>query len=320
MPFDLVSTVDPYQFLQISRNPDGTITRLLQHPSTTASPDLNSPSVILTKDVTLNPNHNTWLRIFLPRQALDKKLPLIVYYHGGGFVLLSASTTPNHDFCSKLATRLSAVIVSVDYRLAPEHLLPAAYDDAVESLHWLKTTQEEWIREFVDYSNCYLMGTSAGGNIAYHAGLRASTTVDGFDPLKIKGLILHHPFFGGTKRTGSELRMLNDLYLPLSGSDLMWELALPAGVDRDHKYCNPMVDVRSDELEEISRLGWRVLLTGCEGDPLIYRQRNLVELLRSRRIHVVAHFQDGFHGLELIDPTQDGPLLTYLKDFLYAYE
>ncbi|KAI9076334.1 hypothetical protein K1719_041697 [Acacia pycnantha] len=60
-----------------------------------------------------------------------------------------------------MATQLSAVIVSVEYRLAPEARLPAAYDDAVEALHWLRTTQEKWISEFSDVSSCFLMGTSA---------------------------------------------------------------------------------------------------------------------------------------------------------------
>ncbi|EXB80093.1 Carboxylesterase 1 [Morus notabilis] len=64
----------------------------------------------------------------------SKKLPLIVYYHGGGFIFLITASSINHDFCSKMAANLTAAVVSVDYRLAPMHRLPAAYDDAVEAL------------------------------------------------------------------------------------------------------------------------------------------------------------------------------------------
>ena len=129
----------------------------------------NDSTPVITKDVTLNLNHNTWVRIFLPLQALDNtstnnsvdntKLPLIAYYHGGGFILLSANSTVNHDFCFNMALQLSIVVVFVEYYLDPEHCLPATYDDAVETLHWIKCTQEKLLRDFVDYSKCFLMGT-----------------------------------------------------------------------------------------------------------------------------------------------------------------
>ncbi|KAK7823501.1 carboxylesterase 1 [Quercus suber] len=89
------------------------------------------PPPIITKDVTLNPNHNIWLRIFLPSQALAStsnkitKFPLIVYYHGEGFITSSAASTMKNDFCSNMALQLAVVVVSVKYRLAPEHRLPA---------------------------------------------------------------------------------------------------------------------------------------------------------------------------------------------------
>ncbi|KAK7823503.1 carboxylesterase 1, partial [Quercus suber] len=104
------------------------IKRLYEIPSTPAAPDHNSSTPTITKDVTLNPNHNTWVRIFLPRQALDNtstnnsvgntKLPFIVYYHGGGFILLSVDSTMNHDFSFIMALQLSVVVISVEYRLA----------------------------------------------------------------------------------------------------------------------------------------------------------------------------------------------------------
>ncbi|KAF4364923.1 hypothetical protein F8388_020637 [Cannabis sativa] len=321
-----ICTVDPYDYLKIIRNPDGrTITRHLQVPTKSASPDPTSLSPVLTKDVTLNPTHNTWIRIFLPSKALtntnndDNKLPLIVYYHGGGFILLSVSSSFHHDFCSDMAAQLSAVVVSVEYRLAPEHRLPAAYDDAFEALDWIKSTDEIWLREFADVSNCFLMGTSAGGNITYHVGLRALTAVDELAPLKIKGLVLHHSFFGGVKRTESEIRLVNNPVLPLSGNDLMWELALPIGVDRDHEYSNPTADVRrwSDNCDGIKGLGWRLLVVGCDGDPLIDRQVEFVEMLKKNGVDVVSQFSQGYyHGVEIVDPTKATELFVLLKQFL----
>ncbi|XP_028768567.1 probable carboxylesterase 120 [Neltuma alba] len=314
--------IDPYQYLQITRNPDGSITRLASFPTTVATPDADTPSRVLSKDLPLNPNNATFLRLYLPHKLISSssssKLPVIVYFHGGGFVLLSASSSINHDFCSEMATKLSAVIVSVEYRLAPEARLPAAYDDAVEALHWLKATDEKWIREFSDVSSCYLMGTSAGGNMAYHVGLNVAAAVDEFGPLKIKGLILHHPYFGGSQRTESEVRLANNPTLPLSANDLMWELALPPGADRDHEYCNPMEmhDLRT-RLDEIGRLGWEVILPACDGDPVIDRQVELVNIMRSRGVKVVDHVGAGHHGMDLLELSKAGPLFNLVKDFVH---
>ncbi|CAL5404922.1 unnamed protein product [Camellia sinensis] len=224
-------------------------------------------------------------------------LPVIVYFHGSGFVFTSAASTINHDFCVKLAADLSAV--SVDYRLAPEHRLPAAYDDAVETLQWLKTTQERWLTQFCDFSCCFLMGTSAGANIAYHAGLRATQVIDDLRPLKIKGLILHHPFFGGSEQVRSELGLIKDPFLTLSGTDFMWELSLPIGSDRDHEYCNPTVGSGSSQLQQIRLAGWQVLVTGCNDDPLIDRQMEFANMLKEKGLRTVTHFGEGHHGIEL---------------------
>ena len=118
------------------------------------------------------------------------------------------------------------------------HRLPAAYEDAVEALQWIKTNTDDWLTNYVDYSNVFLMGSSAGGNIAYNAGLHAAAVDENQIP-KIQGLILVQPFFSGTRRTGSELRLENEPHLALCANDALWELSLPVGVDRDHEYCNP---------------------------------------------------------------------------------
>ncbi|CAL5343689.1 unnamed protein product [Camellia sinensis] len=308
------------RYLPISLNPDGSITRFPEIPTTPASPDPNSPSPVLSKDIPLYPHNQTFLRLFLPRHSLRRsaaaKSPLIVYVHGGGFILSSAANPSYHNFCSEMAAYLGAVVASVEYRLAPEHRLPAAYDDTMDALYWIGASEDEWLREFADITNCFLMGTSAGGNIVYHAGLRAAAETDDLLPLKIRGLVLHHPGFLGSKRTGSELRLADDRILPEFVRDVLWKLSLPIGADRDHEYCNPTVGSGSAALEKMKLLGWKVMVTGCDGDPLIDRQMEFAKMLEKKGVEVVGQFDEGgYHGLEILDPTKTTPLFARLKEF-----
>lgn len=213
-----------------------------------------------------------------------------------------------------MANDTQSVVVSVNYRLAPEHRLPSAYDDALEALHWIKTSQDDWLTRFADYSNCYLMGESAGGNIAYNAGLRAAAEVDQLKPVKIQGLILVQPFFGGKERTASEQRLANDPVLPLPVADLMWELSLPLGVDRDHEYCNPTVEGGSKVLDKIRQLVWKIIVFGSDGDPLVDREMEMVKLLKDKGAQVVGQFHGrDRHGVFVIEPTKAKELCTTIK-------
>ncbi|CAO2834973.1 unnamed protein product [Amaranthus hypochondriacus] len=181
--------MDPYKFLKISPNPDGTITRLtptILVPTTEQQEQENA--IVLSKDVTLNNVKRTFLRIYRPASAkTSSKLPVIIYFHGGGFVFYSAGTVFFHESCNRMCAAIPAVIVSVDYRLAPEHRLPAAYDDAVEAILWVRDQalscanggegngigNDPWLKEYADFGRCFLMGSSSGGNITYRAGLNS---------------------------------------------------------------------------------------------------------------------------------------------------
>ncbi|XP_027367118.1 carboxylesterase 1-like [Abrus precatorius] len=314
--------VNPFHHLKIVRNSNGTITRLRRDPHTPPTPDPTLPIPVLTNDAPINQSNNTFARIFLPSKALHhspKKLPLIVYFHGGGFVLFSAASDFLQDACINLANDVNSIVVSVEYRLAPEHRLPAAYHDAVEALHWIKAQSNDWLRNHADYSNCYLMGSSAGANIAYHAALRVAAEVDRdyLGPLKIRGLILTQPFFGGTKRVPSELKLENDPVLPPHVCDLLWELSLPVGVDRDHEYCNPTAGDGPAILDRVRQLGWRVLVTGCHGDPLVHHQVALAKLIKEKGVAVVSHFSEGgCHGIEVRDRTHQKQLYNLVNDFI----
>ncbi|KAL7132525.1 hypothetical protein ABFS83_12G079900 [Erythranthe nasuta] len=230
------------------------------------APDLG----VTCGDIIIDKYTNVWARVYVPRkkQQQQEKLPLLVYFHGGGFCVGSASWICYHDFLAKLAASVNCVVVSVNYRLAPENPLPAAYDDGVVALGWLRKQQfaggggGEWWTERCDFSRVCLAGDSAGANIAYNVAVRVATP-----PLPLRGLVLIQPFFGGEARTDSEKYMVQPprSALTLAASDTYWRLSLPAGADRDHPWCNPAGELPA------ARVGVLV----CVSEMDILRDRNL---------------------------------------------
>jgi len=100
-------------------------------------------------------------RLYAAHSRPKEDTPLILYYHGGGWV--------NHgieDFdrvCRRLAIASGAVVFSIDYRMAPEHVFPAAHDDAVASFSWASKRASEL---GASEDKIFVMGDSAGGNLA----------------------------------------------------------------------------------------------------------------------------------------------------------
>ena len=94
--------------------------------------------------------------------------PAMVWFHGGGFVMGDLDSADG--ICRRLANRSGALIVSVDYRLAPEHPAPAAVDDAWDALVWVATHADEM---GIDGDRLAVGGDSAGGNLAAVVAIRA---------------------------------------------------------------------------------------------------------------------------------------------------
>ena len=100
----------------------------------------------------------------------------------------------------------------------------------------------------------------------------------------------------------------------------MWELSLPLGVNRDHEHCNPTVEGGpnlSEGVNKMRSLGVRLLVIGCDGDPLIDRQVELVKLLKEKGLRVESNFTEGgYHGIEIMEPDKNEPLVQTLKSFM----
>jgi acetyl esterase len=102
------------------------------------------------------------VRIYWPRPlAPGERLPIVLYFHGGGFTLCDLDT---HDPIARhLCRHGDAIVVSVDYRLAPEHKFPAAVDDSYAAVTWAAAHAEELGG---DAQRVAVAGDSAGGNLA----------------------------------------------------------------------------------------------------------------------------------------------------------
>jgi acetyl esterase len=112
------------------------------------------------------PGGNLPIRVYTPNE--NRPLPVLVYFHGGGWVICDLDT---HDaICCALADAAGCLVVSVDYRLSPEHKFPAAPEDAYAVVKWLSENAETISG---DSTRIAVGGDSAGGNLSAVVSLMA---------------------------------------------------------------------------------------------------------------------------------------------------
>jgi len=99
-------------------------------------------------------------RVYSARAAMTPQ-PTVAYFHGGGWVQGDLET--HHGLCARLAEHAGALVVAVDYRLAPEHKFPAAVEDCLAAYRWLRTEGRD---VGADLSRVAVAGDSAGGNLS----------------------------------------------------------------------------------------------------------------------------------------------------------
>ncbi|KQK14952.1 probable carboxylesterase 18 [Brachypodium distachyon] len=222
------------------RRRDGTVNRFLFNllADRRVAPTTTSGSV-RSLDVTVDASTGVTARVFFNSGAptAPSPRPVVVYFHGGGFTVFSAATGPYDSLCRSICLGSGAVVVSLSYRLAPEHRFPAAYDDGAAALRFLTTSSAaSQIPVPIDLSRCFLAGDSAGANIAHHVAHRFTSSSSSPPPnIQIAGIILLSAYFGGQERTESELALEGVApIVNLRRSDFWWKAFLPAGADRNH--------------------------------------------------------------------------------------
>ncbi|KAJ3675499.1 hypothetical protein LUZ60_004541 [Juncus effusus] len=226
----------------------------------TAKSNPNPKSGVCTSDLNIDPSRNLWIRIFTPKKEEKKgqKLPLIIYFHGGGFVFFTPASRSYDSWCRRICSELQAIVISVNYRLAPEHKCPAPYDDGMDVLKFLDSGQidSESVEILsgldldLDLENCYLAGDTAGANIAHHMARRWAVSIENWEKIKIKGIMAIQPFFGGEERTEAEIRNQYMPVLTIPRIDWYWKAFLPQGADRNHEAAHVFGE-NSPKLEEL---------------------------------------------------------------------
>ncbi|CAN0922269.1 Probable carboxylesterase 13 [Linum grandiflorum] len=209
----------------IKINTDGTIHRLRD---TDFVPPSSSSSGVSSKDVLFHPDSNLSARLHLPPSTDHRKLPLVLYFHGGGFCISSPFCSKYNRYASRIAAESQSLVVSFDYRKAPEHPIPAAYEDSWAGLLWAASHQtgngpEPWLNEHADFGRIFLAGDSAGGNIVHNLAMAAGNPEFGLE-MEILGAALVHPYFSK------------------EGVKKLWGFICPSSPDNDDPRVNPVAE------------------------------------------------------------------------------
>lgn len=232
------------------------------------------------------PTHDIPIRIY---RAGEPGAAVVIYFHGGGFIL--GGLESHDDVCAELCARTGFEVISVDYRLAPEHVHPAHFDDAMSAFEWAAATYACPI---------LLCGDSAGGNLA--AAVSHATRGHKTKPA---GQVLIYPALGGDMSRGSYLThaqapMLttSDLHfyeqVRTGGVDRTGDITMAPLADADFAYLPPTV-VFTAECDPLSSDGeaYRDRLVAAGGRAFWLEEDGLVHgYLRGR--HTVGRARSSF--------------------------
>ncbi|KAL9457882.1 hypothetical protein AB3S75_006844 [Citrus x aurantiifolia] len=275
-------------------------------------------------------------RGYAPVDMNRRKLPVMLQFHGGGWVSGSKDSVANDYFCRRIARLCDVIVVAVGYRLAPENRFPAAFEDGMKVLHWLgkqanlaecrksmgnvrgsatefkkadgnrhlvdgfgSSVVEPWLAAHADPSRCVLLGVSCGANIADYVARQAVVAGRLLDPVKVVAQVLMYPFFIGSVPTHSEIKLANSYFYDKAMCMLAWKLFLPEEeFSLDHPAANPLIPDRGPPL----KLMPPTLTVVAEHDWM--RDRAIAYSEELRKVNVdapVLEYKDAVHEFATLD-------------------
>jgi acetyl esterase len=214
-------------------------------------------------------------RVYIPRE--DEVLPVLVYFHGGGWVLGDLESVDS--LCRSLANAADCVVVSVDYRLAPEHKFPAAVEDAYSATKWTANIATSFSG---DPRRIAVGGDSAGGSLAAAVSLMAR---DKHSPPIVFQLLIY-PATNHAFETTSYSDNAEGYWLSKDDMRWFWNHYLRDEEDGRNPYASPSRAV------DLSSLPPAFVIT-AEFDPLRDEGEAYAARLRERGVPVKVSRYDG---------------------------
>jgi len=219
------------------------------------------------------------VRIYTPQGR--GPFPVLVFFHGGGWVLCSIET--EDELCRALTNAAGCIVVSVDYRLAPEHKFPAAMDDCYAATKWVAENANVIGG---DPTRVAVGGDSAGGNLAAVVTLMARDR--GTPPLVYQLLV--YPVTNSAFNTPSYRENAEGYFLTRDAMVWHWDLYLQSEADGQNPYASPL---RAEDLSGIPP----ALVITAEFDPLRDEGEAYAARLREAGVSVVCTRYNGMiHG------------------------
>ena len=216
------------------------------------------------------------VRIYKPANATGTDLPVVVYYHGGGWVIADLDV---YDATPRaMAEALNAIVVSVEYRKGPENKFPAAHDDANAAWRWVVENAASWGG---NPENIAVAGESAGGNLALNVAISARDS--GWT--QPKAILAVYPIANADPMLAS--KMENTESLPLRTATLMWfgQYALRGPADQQ----DPRFNLVAANLRGLAP----VTIVNADIDPLRDDGATLETALRSAGVRVERRNWEG---------------------------
>lgn len=238
--------------------------------------EIASKALPRVEDIAIPARDGTQLHARLYAPSTAQPLPVLLYLHGGGFTIGSVAT---HDtLCRELAFQAGCAVVSLDYRLAPEHKFPTAINDAWDALQWL---HQQGQTLGLDSSCMAVGGDSAGGTLAAACALLAC---DAGLPLQLQLLI--YPGTCAHQDTDSHLRYATGLVLEREGIHWFFNHYVRDAADREDWRFAPLL---APDVEGVAPAFFCL----AELDPLVDEGVQYADMLRMAGVPVELEIYKG---------------------------